>query len=554
MRSARARASALSALLALALAAPLAARAADARVIVKYKADASLLRKQALTSDGRPQERALALAQRAGLALTSGRAVSARAQVVLARGIDSATLAARLARDAEVEYAVPDTRKRRNSVPNDPLYLPTAVPIDGPVTGQWYLKPPAAGRRAAVDAEGAWDLTTAAQRSRVVVAVLDTGVRFDHADLSGKLLPGYDMIKDLPTAGDNNRRDADASDPGDGLTQAEFNSGQFPDCTTADIGLSSWHGTQVSGLIGALTDNGLGMASIGREVKVLPVRVLGKCGGWDSDIQTGMRWAAGIPVPGLPDNPNPARVINLSLGGGNGCANNYPEAVAEVLAQGVVVVASTGNGDGNSVSEPAGCAGVVAVGAVTHVGAKAKYSNLGSETTLSAPGGDCPLFGECDFPILTTSNSGDFGFFNDTATTEIYTDGRNTSEGTSFSAPLVSGTVALMLAVTPHLSPAEVSVLLRSSARAFPSAATLGGLAACRAPDGSVQQDCACTTSTCGAGMLDARAAVAAAAAPPTGGGGGGSLDAAALALLGLALLSCRRAGSRGPACRRGSR
>jgi serine protease len=163
--------------------------------------------------------------------------------------------------------------------------------------------------QSSIDVEPAWANTTGV--SAVVVAVLDTGVRFDHADLSrvgagGNLLPGYDMIHDPEIANDGDGRDADPSDPGDWLTLAEVtqSGGSFEDCadTAQD---SSWHGTQTAGLIAALTGNGVGMASVGRNVRVLPVRVLGKCGGYDSDIIAGMRWAVGLSVAGAPTNPNP---------------------------------------------------------------------------------------------------------------------------------------------------------------------------------------------------------------------------------------------------------
>ena len=173
--------------------------------------------------------------------------------------------------------------------------------------------------------------TTRSAAPSVVVAVLDTGVRFDHADLmrvaaGGNLLPGYDMISDAVVANDGDGRDADASDPGDWLTLAEVSDSGRLSRTAHVTQNSSWHGTQTSGLIAALTGNGVGMASVGRNVRVLPVRVLGKCGGFDSDIIAGMRWAAGLSVAGVPTNPNPARVLNMSLGGDGACTAAYVSA------------------------------------------------------------------------------------------------------------------------------------------------------------------------------------------------------------------------------------
>ncbi|WP_164886617.1 S8 family peptidase [Piscinibacter defluvii] len=545
----------LCALLALLSCLPLAAHAADARVIVKYKQGSDLLRKQAQSADQLPALRAQALGQRTGLALRSGLAVSERAQVVFASGLSSEALAARLAAEGDVEYAVPDRRKRAAAVPNDPLYVPSPVPVNGPAAGQWYLKAPTGTLRSAINAEAAWDLTTPARRANVVVAVLDTGIRSDHPDLVGNLLPGYDMVADLDIANDGNRRDSDPRDPGDWITLQETTTpgGPFEDCSFDENGNpaasdSSWHGTEVAGLISALTDNNRGMASVARNAKVLPVRVLGKCGGFDSDIIDGMRWAAGLAVPGLPTNPNPAWVLNLSLGGGAGCSPAYVDVVDELRSAGVVIVASAGNGSGGAVSEPAACDGVIAVSGLRHLGTKVGFSDLGPEVTVSAPGGNCVNTGltdPCLYPILTTTNTGTQAPVTDANGGSTYSDGLlRPTLGTSFSAPLVAGTVALMLAVEPDLTPAQVRSILRSTARPFPTSGAEPGTPQCHAPDGTVQEECYCTTSTCGAGMLDARAAVAGAAAPPAtgGGGGGGALGFGWLLLLGLATLALRRA------------
>ena len=192
------------------------------------------------------------------------------------------------------------------------------------------------------------------------MAVLDTGVWADHLDLAGQVLPGYDMVSDVATANDGDGRDADASDPGDWITAAENASGTFKNCGVDD---SSWHGTKISGIVGAAANNGQGMAGTAFGVRILPVRVLGKCGGFDSDIQAGMRWAAGLNVPGAPINPNPARVVNLSLGGSGVCdaASGYPRIIAELAAAGTTVVAAAGNSAGRAVELPANCPGVIAV-------------------------------------------------------------------------------------------------------------------------------------------------------------------------------------------------
>ena len=485
----------------------------NARVIVKYKASATLLRKRALSVRDQHAVQAQTLGQRHGLALRAGAGVHERAHVVFASGMTSEQLAATLSQDSEVEYAVPDKRKRLAVVATDPRYA-AGLGGTGPATGQWYLRPNGAGVLSSINVEPAWDITLGS--SNIVVAVLDTGVRFEHPDLKtlahgSNLLAGYDMIDDIDVGNDGNLRDGEASDPGDWLDQADIDSGKYaPDCSALDIADSSWHGTQTAGLIGALTNNAEGMASVGRTVRVLPVRVLGKCGGFDSDIIAGMRWAAGLVVPGVPANPvaNRASVINLSLGGGGPCTLNYQEAVNEITAAGVTIVASAGNGTGLAVNSPANCAGVIGVSGLRHIGTKVGFSDIGPEVSISAPGGNCVDLGlnqPCLYPILTTSNAG----FTSPGSS-IYTDHFNASFGTSFSAPLVAGSAALLLSVQPNLTPSEVRTILRSTARPFPTTGAGAGAdtAICHAPNGVEQLECYCTTSTCGAGMLDAGAAV----------------------------------------------
>lgn len=511
-----AAAAALCAILGLTASLPARAQEANARVIVQFKADSGLLRKQVQAAGERHASQALALGQRVGLALTAGAGVSDRSHVVFARGMSSQALADRLARESDVEFAVPVHRKRFVAVPNDPRY--TTVAGNGPASGQWYLRTPSntpGGVMAAINAEAAWDITTGS--SSIVVAVLDTGIT-SHPDLNANVLPGYDMISEDAggplTANDGNGRDADASDPGDWITLQETSTpgGLFEGCSEDAAGNpvasdSSWHGTQTAGLIGALTANSIGMASVGRTVRILPVRVLGKCGGYDPDILAGMRWAAGISVPGVPDNPNPAKVINMSLGGGAACSPAYVAAVNEIVARGVTIVASAGNSAGGAVSEPASCNGVVGVAGLRHIGTKVGFSDLGTQISVSAPGGNCVNdTGACLYPILTTTDSG-----LTTPAGATYSDAFNISVGTSFSAPLVAGTAALMASVNAAIAPTDVRSLLRTTARPFPKTGAEAGTPVCTAPTATDQFECYCTTSTCGAGMLDARAAVAAA-------------------------------------------
>jgi serine protease len=503
----------------------------EARVIVRFRAEAGTVRTHALsatddrsTAKAALQRRADALAARHGVVLTAGRGITERSQVVRAQGMDSATLARRLAADPEIESVVVDHRRRALAVPNDPLFLPAAG--SSPASGQWYLKTPDSVTPASIDAVSAWD-TTQGKRN-MVVAVLDTGVRYDHPDLDGKLLTGRDMVSNATVANDGDGRDADASDPGDWVTTAEVNDSNSPfyHCNTANsdgsytADPSSWHGTIVSGIIGAATDNGVGMAGVGWNTKILPVRVLGKCFGYDSDIQAGMLWAAGVPVPGEPANPVPARVLNMSLGGDGACDSFYTTTVNHVLATGAVIVAAAGNGNGHAVGAPGNCPGVIAVAGLRQVGTKVGYSDLGPEVTIAAPAGNCvTATGACLYPILSTTNKGTNQPIAG-AGGAGYTDAFNISVGTSFSSPLVAGTVALMLSANPALTNTQVKNLLKSSARAFPTSGGSAGIGVCQAPSSTDQNECYCTTSTCGAGMLDSGAAVRAAAqlaAAPTG-------------------------------------
>lgn len=486
-----------------------AAAQGEARVIVKFKSDSTMMRALSAASGAQAEpQQAKALSSRLGLALRDGRGLGPRSQLVFASGLSSADLAARLSKQSDVEYAVVDGRQRALAAPNDPRY--PYGQLTTPIAGQWYLRAPDATIVSAINAEGAWDVTTGS--ASVVVAVLDTGIRPEHPDLQAKLLQGYDFIHDIGTANDGDARDTDPSDPGDYVTSADVSGASaVAGCTSSDIGPSSWHGTQTAGLIGAATNNGVGMASVGRDISLLPLRVLGKCGGYDSDIQDAMRWAAGLAVTGVPTNTHPAKVVNLSLGSAGSCSQAYQDVVNQLTAAGVVVVAAAGN-DGLAVGTPANCNGVLAVAAVRHSGTKVGFSDLGPQIALSAPGGNCVnTTGTCLYPLLTTSNSGPTTP-NTTAAGSIYTDGDNhISVGTSFSAPLVAGTAALMFSVNPALTPAQIKAKLQQTARAFPSTGAGAGVSACTAPTSTAQDsECYCTTSTCGAGMLDASAAVVA--------------------------------------------
>lgn len=493
------------------------AQADDApRVIVRFKADSQAVR--AMSASGRGTLRqAQVLSLRHGVALSDGRTLDSRTQLVFGAGRSGGrALAQLLARDPQVEYAEVDRRVSARGVPNDPLYPDNLAGVT-PAVGQWYLRRPDATFVSAINAEEAWDVTIG--DANLVVAVLDTGVRPDHPDLAGKLLAGYDFVSDAATGNDGDGWDGDPSDPGDWISATEANdpSSQFyggEGCSTMDDTTgqyssvaSSWHGTQTAGLVGAVTNNALGMASVGRNVKVLPVRVLGKCGGYMSDVVTAMRWAAGLNVPGVADNPvaNRARVVNLSLGAAGTCGTLFQDTVTTLTSLGVTVVVAAGNGNGYAVDAPGNCTGAITVAGLRHAGTKVGYSNVGPEVTLGAPAGNCVnTSGPCLHPIISTANSGTQGPVSATYTSG----GSDAGLGTSFSAPLVSGTVALMRSANPALTVADVRTILQRTARPYPTTGGGADALACRAPDGTEQLECYCTTSTCGAGMLDAKAAL----------------------------------------------
>lgn len=482
----------------------------QARVIVRYKAGASLLRTHAAQAgSGLSLRYAQALAARHGLSLTDGRMLAERMQLVLGRGVSSQVLAAKLAADPDVEWAAVDGRRHKLASPNDPLY-PDGLTGTTPASGQWYLRANSGSVKSSINVEPAWNQATG---SGIVVAVLDTGIT-DHPDLNSKVVAGYDFVgyssASVATANDGDLEDADPHDPGDWITAAENTSGEFKDCGESD---SSWHGTQVAGIIGAETNNGAGMAGIARDAQVLPVRVLGKCGGYDSDIVAGMYWAAGLSTDStLPANTHPAQVLNLSLGSQDACNAAYQAAMTDLTAASVVVVAAAGN-DGLAVGTPANCPGMVAVAGLRHIGSKVGFSNLGPEITVGAPGGNCVNeTGTCLYPLLSAVNTGTKG-----PLAASYSDGDNhLTLGTSFSSPIVAGTVALMLQANPALTPAQVTSALKTSARAYPTTGGDSGSIACVAPTDTPQDsECYCTTSTCGAGMADANGAVSRAKTGP---------------------------------------
>ena len=508
---------------------------------------------------------------RLGVALLDGRSLGERTQVMTSSTLSSSALVAALSADSDVEWAVVDQRRYVQLTPvvNDPLYVnnvSTSVAANGPAAGQWYLRAPYSETVnvlgpggtitptvenvvSGIDIEPAWAITHGS--SAIVVADVDTGIT-SHPDLSSKLFGasfsgtslstpyGYDFIgwgatHDLDglgeedsasaksTANDGTLADPDPSDPGDWVTAAEDVS-LCQDSSPGTAEGSTWHGTQTASILAAATNNGVGMAGVGYDTMVVPARALGKCGGYDSDIIAAAEWSGGMAIADVPTNIHPARVINMSLGGDGACGQAYVDAFTQLRNRGVVVVAAAGNGNsdnrGIAVGSPANCKPassdtnktpiVIAVAALRHAGTKVGFSNLGPEVMISAPGGNCVNTRQdsaCVYPIVTALNS---GTTTPVANGGIYSDGvNNVSLGTSFATPMVAGTVALMLSAQPNLTNQQVINILKSTARPFPTSSdTSPTPPVCTAPSSTGQDECLCTTSTCGAGMLDAGAAV----------------------------------------------
>lgn len=396
-----------------------------------------------------------------------------------------------LAASGEVEWVEYNTLERRLVTPSDPRYA-----------DQWWLQAVATGRNGVPGMPTAWDRNTG--NPAVTVAVLDTGALFGHPDLDAVWVGGYDFVSQVAYSGDGNARDADASDPGDYVTEDDrsANPSLFDDCPVED---SSWHGTKIAGQIAAETNNLLGVAGLNWQARVVPVRVAGKCGATIADIADGIRWAAGASVSGVPANPNPAKVLNLSFGGTGSCTETYQNAIDDARARGAVLVAAAGNESG-AVTRPANCSRVVAVAALNQDGFKTNYSNFGSVVTVSTVGGDPTELGLCgpylgDNGLLTTSNQGRRG-----PATHDY----DHVAGTSFAVPVVSGVASLMHAAAAPavLTPDQIIDGLKRSARPHVRVPDLGTCSSSNAGR------CECTSSTCGAGILDAEQALAFAADP----------------------------------------
>lgn len=408
-------------------------------------------------------------------------------------------LVQRLQRDPLVSSVEIDEYVFPFLTPTDPLWNDSRDVL-------WHLKAPTTARQGGANLPGAWDISTG---RNVVVAVIDSGIT-THPDLDTNIIRGYDFISPdtdggFLVANDGDGRDANPSDPGDWIDDRDLAKSLFGGSSPCSKSNSSWHGTYVAGVIGAVTGNSAGVIGIAHEAKVLAIRALGKCFGYGSDITDAIRWAAGAQPTsgnwsdlGIPTNSNPAKVINLSLGSSSSsCSNSRQSAIFAARAMGAVVVVATGNDSRATISSPANCSGVIAVTAHTLEGDKASYANHGFGTTISAPGGgSCTTSALGCLPQGSSGAPGTIWRFITSATNDGTTSPGSSTyggrAGTSMATPHVSGVAALLISAMPTLTIDSVRQLLTSSAREFPAGTFCFGK----------------IDSPCGAGMLDATRAL----------------------------------------------
>jgi serine protease len=347
---------------------------------------------------------------------------------------EDATLAAveAMRQRPDVEYAQPNYIFRiLDTTPNDPRY---------PEQWHYFDNGNGAGESpGGINLPQVWDTLTGS--GDVVVSILDTGILPDHPDISGSpnYIGGFDMISDPSVGNDGDGRDGDPTDPGDACA------GQ-PD---------SWHGTHVAGTVGVgNTDNAVGVTGVNWNASVQAVRVLGVCGGTLADISDGIRWAAGLAVPGVPDNPRSARVISMSLGGAGPCILSpaLQSAINDAFNAGAAVVVAAGNEASDASGfQPASCDNVITVAASDARGRLVtRYSNFGETVEIMAPGGDVQRDdnGDGNPDGVLSMVRGGYAYYN----------------GTSMSTPHVTGVLTLWLARDTSLSPTQLLAKLQASA------------------------------------------------------------------------------------------
>ncbi|CAJ0698476.1 S8 family serine peptidase [Ralstonia wenshanensis] len=432
----------------------------------------------------------------AQLPMTYKRAMSGGAHVVTLPSTmtldDAQAVAQRMAATGQFEYVAPDRILRPAFTPSAAWFssqwnlMATNATITTIPNSAGPLQPANGTAVGGANLTTAWDTTTGS--NTVNVAIVDTGI-LSHPDLAGaKLNPGSNFITNTFR---NNSGDSIGTDPGDAITATDITNNPTV-CNGATPSSSSWHGTFVTGQIAA-QHSGTNVAGIAPGVGVQMARALGRCGGAESDIIDAVTWASGGVVARISPaiNPTPAKVINMSLGGTGSCDTPMQTAITNARNRGAVIVVATGNESASAIDSPANCTGTIAVTAHTLEGDKASYANVGTGTTLSAPGGgNGSVVNGLGALIVSLSNSG---------TTSASSPSYSGEAGTSMATPHVAGVAALMLSVNSSLTPDQIATVLQQSARPFPAGTY-----------------CATHTGVCGAGMLDAGAAVALAKGNPT--------------------------------------
>ncbi|MFV0135022.1 S8 family peptidase [Streptomyces sp. HMX87] len=437
------------------------------RLIVGYKSKAAEAK-----SDAAADKDAKAKGKKAGEAIGFDRRLGTGAALVdLGAELgkkDAADVMAAFRADPDVAYVVPDQR----------MYATAVQPNDTEYNRQWDLFETAAG----MNVPGAWDKATG---EGVNVAVIDTGY-VAHSDLAANVIAGYDFISDPWMAQDGGGRDGNAADPGDWMNRGECGTDANGQPVPARDTNNSWHGTHVAGTIAATTGNNKGVAGIAYNATVQPVRVLGKCGGTTADIIDAITWASGGSVAGVPANPNPADVINMSLGGGGACDSGTQSAINGAVNRGTTVVVAAGNSNLNAAQfNPASCNNVITVAASDREGNRASYSNYGSVVDIAAPGGETAV----------SSANGIWSTLN-TGTRSVGSETYTAYQGTSMAAPHIAGLAALMNEASPAMTPAQIETAIKNNARPLPGSCSGG----------------------CGAGLADAAATLGAGSTePPTG-------------------------------------
>lgn len=357
-------------------------------------------------------------------------------------------------------------------------------PADEYYSSQWHLF-----AEYGINLPKAWNYTRGSRS--VVVAVIDSGIT-SHPDLDPQVVAGYDFVSNKARSNDGDGWDADASDPGDFYTDAR---GNFVE--------SSWHGTHVAGIVAAAS-NTIGITGVAPNVLIQPIRAMGSDGGTSADLIAAINWAAGLSVPGVANNPTPAKVINLSMGtsgisicddvASGGRLGSTGQALKAAKAAGVTTISAAGNFNTDArYSYPGNCFPTINVGATGFSGDRAWYSNYtmpnaqGVGVDISAPGGDerdqAQTPARTEGQLLSTFNDGQSKPGNPTYALE---------EGTSMAAPLVSGIVALLYSIKPTLTFDEAWNLLSKTVKPFK-------------PGG---QCATSTTGMCGIGIVNAGGAV----------------------------------------------